>query len=133
MPGRPTRDLAKLHEQALTQFKTTAEAETAQRKRELEDLKFADPIEPEDQWPKDALQSRSGMPATGTFPATPARPALTINKLRQPIQQVQAQMRQARLSLQFVPEGDGSSQEVAAAFEDLARAIQNDSRAHLAR
>ncbi len=127
------RDLDKLHAEALERFKVTAAAEYSQRKRELEDLKFADPIEPSDQWPKDALDSRSGMPSSGTFPAVPARPALTINKLRQPIQLVQNQQRQARLSVQFAPEGGGASQDDAEAFEDIARAIQADSRAHLAR
>lgn len=127
------RDLADLHLQALDRFKVTAQAEEKQREREITDLKFADPIDPEDQWPRNALDSRAGMPAAGNLPAVPARPALTINKLRQPIQQVQNQQRQARLSLEFSPEGDGASEVDAEAFEDIARAIQSDSRAHLAR
>lgn len=127
------RDLKELHRLALERFKLTAHAEQKQRERELEDLRFADPIDPCDQWPKDALNSRAGLPAAGTLPAVPARPALTINKLRQPLQQVQNQQRQARLSLEFSPEGDGASQDDADAFEDIARAVQADSRAHLAR
>ena len=132
MPRTP-QQLADLHVQALERFKVTAGAEDKQRKRELEDLRFADPIEPCDQWPQDALNSRAGLPAAGSLPAVPARPALTINKLRQPLQQVQNQQRQARLSLEFSPEGDGASQDDAEAFEDIARAVQADSRAHLAR
>jgi hypothetical protein len=128
-----TRDLKALHVTALEQFKVTALAEEAQRERELTDLKFADPIDPTDQWPKDALDSRAGLPAQGSLPPVPPRPALTINKLRQPILQIQNQQRQARLSLEFSPEGDESTVDVAEAFEDIARAIQNDSRAHLAR
>lgn len=123
----------KEHAQALERFKVTAQAETHQRKRELEDLRFADPIDDTDQWPKDALDSRAGLPASGTFPAVPARPALTINELKQPIQQVQQQQRLARLGIEFAPEGADASLDDAEVFEDVARAVQTDSRAHLAR
>ena len=129
-----TRDLEQIHETALRRFKLTALAEQKQRQRELEDLKFADPIDPDDQWPSDALDARAGLPAGASgLPAVPARPALTINKLRQPIQQVQAQQRSVRLAVEFAPEGGTASMDDAEAFEDIARAIQSDSRAHLAR
>jgi Phage P22-like portal protein len=126
-------DLASLHREALERFRVTAAVEQKQRARELEDLKFADPIEPEDQWPADALRSRAGLPAQGNLPPVPPRPALTINKLRQPLQQLQNAQRQARLALEFAPDGDGADDATAEAFEDIARAIQRDSRAHLAR
>lgn len=129
----PDRDLTALHQTALDQFKLVAQLEEAQRARELEDLKFADPIEPSDQWSKGALDSRAGLPKKGDFPPVAERPALTINKLRQPIQQIVNAQRQARLSLVFAPEGEGTSLEDASVFEDIARAIQADSRAHLAR
>lgn len=124
---------AKEHAQALERFKVTAQAEEKQRKRELEDLRFADPIDDTDQWPKDALDSRAGLPAAGALPAVPARPALTINELKQPIQQIQQQQRQARLGISFAPEGADASLDDAEIFEDVARAVQTDSRAHLAR
>lgn len=123
----------KEHAQALNRFKVTAQAEEKQRKRELEDLRFADPIDDTDQWPKDALDSRAGLPASGSLPAVPARPALTINELKQPIQQVQQQQRLARLGIEFSPEGADASLDDAEVFEDVARAVQTDSRAHLAR
>ena len=115
---------------ALKRFKLTAEAETKQRQREVEDLKFVDW---DDQWPADVKAARGGMQAAGGVPGVPARPCLTINKLRQPIQQVVNQARSSRLMLQFSPKGNGASRETAELFEDIARAIQVDSRAHLAR
>jgi hypothetical protein len=127
-------DLRELHEEALERFQVTADAETKQRQRELIDLKFADPICREDQWDAGVLASRDGLDSGHKgLPAVPARPSLVINKLRQPIQQVQNQQRQTRLSVQFAPDGPHASKDDAAAFADIVRAIQADSRAHLAR
>ena len=67
------------------------------------------------------------------MPPVPARPCLEFNLLRGPVQQVINTARQAKLGLSFAPEGEGASQALAQAYDDIARAIQADSRAHLAR
>lgn len=124
-------DRAALLAQALQRFRLTADAEHDQRSREVEDLRFVDWDE---QWPTDVQAARAGQAANGSgMPSVPARPCLTINKLRQPVQQVVNQARSSRLMLQFSPKGNGASKATAELFEDLARAIQVDSRAHLAR
>lgn len=116
--------------EALARFKFAADAEAEQRERELEALKFVDHDE---QWPADVKRAREGFQPGGGLPPVPARPCLTINKLRQPVIQTSNEARSARLSLQFAPKGNGASREVAEAFEDIARAVQADSRASLAR
>jgi Phage P22-like portal protein len=114
---------------ALDRFKLSSEAESAQREAELDDLEFVDH---EQQWPSDLEESRGPQKLPdGTVIA--ARPCLVISKLVQPLQQMANQRRQARLQLQFAPKGDGASQEIAEVYEDLARAIQVDSRADVAR
>ena len=126
--AKPDPDKALLST-ALDRFKVAAEATSGQRKRELEALHFVRG----DQWLDEHKKARQGHAAGSGFPAVPARPCLTINKLIQPVDQLVTQQRQARLALKFAPKTDGASQEVAEAFEDIARAIQTDSRAHLAR
>jgi hypothetical protein len=119
------------HARALQRFKLAAQAEDPQRQREVDDLKF---IDFDDQWPADVMQARSGISSTGNgLPAVPARPCLTINKLLQPVEIVATQARQARLALSFSPKSNGADQDTAEAFEDIVRAIQANSRAHLAR
>jgi hypothetical protein len=118
-----------VHELALDRFKACASAFADQRRREYEDLRFA----AGEQWPDDIKAQRAGGQAFGSLPPQPARPCLTIDKLLQPLRQGENQMRQAQLSLEFTPKGEGASEEDAEVFEDIARAIQADSRAHLAR
>lgn len=117
------------HQRALNRFKVSANIFAKQRERELEDVKFA----AGEQWPDDIKAQRQGSAAIGTLPPTPARPCLEINKLRQPLQQIENQAKQARMALTFSPKGDGGSRDVADAYEDIVRAIQQDSRAQLAR
>lgn len=116
--------------EALERFKLASEAEAEQRAREVEDLRFLDFDE---QWPSDVKRARDGYQPGGGLPSVPARPCLTINKLRQPVTQTSNEARSAKLSLQFSPKGNGATRETAEAFEDIARAIQADSRAALAR
>lgn len=119
------------HQLALDRFKLASQAEDEQRKREVDDLRF---IDFDDQWPADVRQARAGVNAMGNgLPAVPARPCLTINKLLQPVEIVSTQARQARLALEFAPKTSGADQDTAEAFEDIVRAIQANSRAHLAR
>ncbi len=118
------------HARALAQFQASAEAFADQRTREVADLRFCDFDE---QWPAEIKALRAGTPAAGGALAVPARPCLTINLLRAPIQQITNTQRNAKLALTFSPKGDGAAQGVADAYEDIVRAIQADSRAHLAR
>jgi len=127
----PIDDETKRHERALDRFKLASQAEDAQRQREVEDLRF---IDFDDQWPGDVRSARDGINNSGNgLPAVPARPCLTINKLLQPVEIVSTQARQARLALQFSPKTSGADQDTAEAFEDIVRAVQANSRAHLAR
>jgi hypothetical protein len=119
------------HQQALDRFKLCEEAFHDQRARELDDLRFID--ERGSQWPSDVRRARGGQEGGSGLPAVPARPCLEFNLLRGPVQQVINTARQAKLGLSFAPEGEGASQLVAQAYDDIARAIQADSRAHLAR
>ena len=125
-----TEDLTR-HQTALARFKLASQAEDDQRKREVDDLKF---IDFDDQWPAEARQARAGINASAQgMPAVPARPCLTINKLLQPVEIVCNQARSARLGLSFPPKGNGANEETSEAFEDIARGVQANSRAHIAR
>ncbi len=118
------------HTRALARFHASADCFNDQRERELADLRFVDFDE---QWPEDIRAARAGQKASGGLPPVPSRPCLTINQLRAPVQQITNTQRNAKLALQFSPKGDGAQQDVAEAYEDIVRAIQADSRAHLAR
>ena len=116
---------------ALARFKVAATAESDQRAREVEDIRFVDF---EEQWPSDIKSARSGTLTGGEgLPPVPPRPCLTINKLKVPVEQIANEARSARLSLQFAPRGRGATRETAEAMEDICRGIQADSRANLAR
>lgn len=119
-------------QQALDRFKLVNDAEKDQRTRELEDLRFARAVEPTDQWHQANVTERLGLSTGSSQPVAP-RPCLTINKLRQPLQTVSNQAKSARLQLHFAPKGEGATSDTAEVYEDLARAIQTDSRAHIAR
>lgn len=119
----------RLHAKILACFKAALEAETQQREQELADLRFA----AGDQWPDDLKRDRAGVNSGDGRPSTPPRPCLTINKLKQPVQQGVNQMRNAHLALKFAPKGSGASRETAEVLTDIARAIQVDSRAGIAR
>jgi hypothetical protein len=118
----------KLLTQALSRFKLVANAEDTQRKLELDDLKFFDG----DQWPQDVLQQRAGLATTAGAPA-PARPCLTINKVKQPVRQVTNAQRQARLAIQVNPKSGGASQRTAEVLQGLIRHIEVESNAIAAR
>jgi Phage P22-like portal protein len=130
-PTDPDNPPVKSHELALDRFQLCVDAFHDQREREVDDLRFVD--EKGAQWPDDIRRSRSGTEAGGGFPAIGARPCLEFNLLRGPVQQIINSGRQSKLGLSFAPEGEGANQLVAQAYDDIARAIQADSRAHLAR
>ena len=118
-------------QQALDRFTLAVEAEQKQRDRELAALKFARGRQ-EDQWTEEAIRERSGRGA-GASPAVAPRPILTINKLKQPLDQLENQAKASRLSIHFAPNSDDADPETAEVYEDVARAVQVDSRAHIAR
>ncbi len=120
-------------EQARARFKQEESATTGQRERELEDLEFYD----DKQWPQDVLNARAGLPGNAQtgLPPVPARPSLTINKVREPVRQILNQERQAELGVEIVAVddfGDGSSHVSEAEIqtrEGLVRRIQRESQA----
>ena len=121
----------KLVETALRQFRLIVEVEGDQRARELEDLQF-DRALLEDQWPADMLASRAaGVADDGS--AISARPCLVIPKLDQPVQQVISEARKARLAILVKAKGNNANTEGAELRQGMIRAIENDSRANLAR
>src|SRR5215470_3242982 len=130
-PTDPDHPPVDTHQEALDRFDLCVEAFRDQRERELDDLRFVD--QRGAQWPDDIRQSRAGLEAGSGLPPVAARPCLEFNLLRAPVQQIINTGRQAKLGLSFAPDGEGATQLVADAYNDIARAIQADSRAHLAR
>jgi hypothetical protein len=117
--------------EALERFAIVQSAESKQRARELEDLKF-DRALPEDQWPTEIMKARQG----GVGPdgkVTAARPCLTINRLGQPVQTVTNEARQARLGIEVKPKGNGANDETAEVLQGMIRTIEVDSRAPVGR
>ena len=95
----PTIDL----DLAKKRFKDGQAFEHQQQRRELEDLAF---YEGDGQWERDIRSARAGQEAMGTMPAVPARPTLTINKVREPIRHVVNEERDAELGVEIVPADD---------------------------
>ncbi len=121
---------------ARARFDQAAEAEAAQRKRELEALKFYE----DDQWPADVRADRSGQQSSNRLPPVPPRPCLTINKIKQPVRQVLNQERNADMGVELVPADDFGlegvqpiSDEEIELREGLIRRIQRHSHAQSAR
>jgi hypothetical protein len=115
--------------QALERFKLASEADSKQRARELEDLKFVD--DPDGQWPEEIRKQRQGG-TIGDF-VTPARPCLTFDGVTPAIDQVTNQARNAHLAVQLKPKGSKANQETADMLKGLYRSIEVDSKAHVAR
>lgn len=122
---------------ARDRFKMAQEADTRQRGRELEDLRFY----AGEQWDQDLLDTRKGQSlGTGTTTqVVPARPSLTINKTREPVRQVLNQERQSEMGIELVPADDwggltGPVDHTEIELrEGLVRRIQRDSEAADAR
>ncbi len=131
-PKKPalSADLKARHTRALDGFKASASFFAQQRKREVEDLKF---VEIDEQWDPSVKTQRAGNQSVNGLPPTPPRPMVTINQLRGPCQQIANARRAARLGLEFAPKGAGASDDIAEVFEDIARAVQQESRASIAR
>lgn len=122
-PARYTEN-TDTHKVGVERFKLGSDAYNDQGKRELDDLKFA---ARKGQWRDDELTARKGFTA-GNITIT-ARPTLVIDKLRQPIQQLENQQRSANLAVDVHPEGKGADKETAEAIQGIYRHIQVTSRA----
>ncbi len=124
-------------ELARQRFLQASEADTEQRVREQEDLAFY----AGEQWPQEILNSRQGLPGnpqTG-IPPVPARPSLTINKVREPVRQVLNQERESELGIEIAAADDfgdqtpGVTKQEIELREGLVRRIQRESQAADAR
>jgi len=121
--------------QARARYKQGDTATTGQRTREQAALRFY----ANEQWPEDIKASRSGAAATPGMPAVPARPTLTINKLREPVRQIQNQERASDFNIQITPADDFGDLGVTPddteirLREGLVRRIQRESNADDAR
>jgi hypothetical protein len=89
-------------ELARTRYTNACEFDKAQDAREIDDLKFYN----DDQWPEDIRTLRAGRAAEGGVPAVPARPCLTINKVKAPVLRVMNQERASDLGISIVPADD---------------------------
>lgn len=88
---------------ARKRFKLWQEADKNQIEREREDLAF---YEGEGQWPSDIKALRAGQNANGSLPPVPARPCLTINKVKDPVRHVLNALAQADFTPELVPADD---------------------------
>lgn len=132
VPGKADAALIKT---ARSRWTHAESAESEQRQREQDDLRFY----AGDQWPEDIKKSRKGQLASGGMPDVPARPTLTINKTREPVRQVLNAERQSDMGIEIVPSddfgGDGTpiDHTEITLREGLVRRIQRDSEASDAR
>ena len=133
--SRPYASTSTLLELARTRYTAACEFDEGQDRREIEDLKFYN----DDQWPEDIRSMRAGRNAEGGVPAVPARPCLTINKVKAPVLRVMNQERQSDLGIQIVPADDFASlvgpidDKEIELREGLTRRIQRQSEAQDAR
>lgn len=113
-----------LFENAKKRFRLVASAESRQREREREDLRFQ---VPELQWDADARAARMGTQGD------PPRPMLSVSKLDQPIRAVTNQERNAHLGISIHPQSPDADDKTAEVMQGLYRAIERRSRAAHAR
>lgn len=120
---------------AKARFKLANDAAKKQREREREDLRFY----ALDQWPADVRASRAGQNASNGLPPVPARPCLTIDTVRKPVDMIVNQERQSDIGFELVPADDWGG--IADPVDDkeieiregLTRRIQRESEAGDAR
>jgi hypothetical protein len=115
-------------DRAKARFKVAVEAETENRAKQLDDLKFL-AASPDDnyQWPKDVYTARTMAGQEGG-----ARPCLTINKLPQHHRQVTNEQRMNRPQIIVRPADSKGSKEVAKVLNGWIRHVQVASEAALA-
>lgn len=100
-------------------FARCIEAESENRKAELDDKKF---LTGEGQWPADVAAQRN----------FDRRPCLTINKLPTFLNQITNDQRQNRPAINVSPVGDRGDPQAAKMYRGLIRAIERDSAADIA-
>ena len=115
-------------EEALQNWELGTDSTKKQAEREKEDLSWQ---VPENQWDDSARTARSGSALGGI--AIPARPMLSIPKIKQPLALVANQFRAADLGVNIHPISDDANDDTAEVYQDLYRAIERDSNAKQAR
>lgn len=95
-----------------------------QRKRQLEDLKFSNPADPQ-QWDEAVRSARQNSPGG-------ARPCLTFDHTNQYINQVVNDARQNKPGIQVLPADSGADIQTAQSIEGMIRQIEYTSRASIA-
>ncbi|MHB1260338.1 MAG: portal protein [Thermoplasmatota archaeon] len=117
----------------LKRFKLSSEAYADQRKRELDDLKFARALQ-KDHWPEAILKARGGQTGDdGGGKEAPPRPCLVIDKLGVPRRQVLNEARSSKMSIHVKAKAGRASRKDAQLVQGGVRAIEVDSKAHIAR
>jgi hypothetical protein len=114
--------------QALDRFKVGSDADSDQRKREVDALRFQ---VPEFCWPTEVKDQRKPQLIGGV--AIPQRPMLSIPSLDHPIQLVLNAEKAAHLGVGIHPLSDDAEEETAEVLQGLYRRIEVQSRASLAR
>lgn len=89
-------------ELARSRWSQADEADRKQREREKEDIAFYNG----EQWEEQIKQARSGQNTQNGLPPTPAKPCLTINKVRPPVNQIIATAQQADMGIYLTPADD---------------------------
>ena len=134
MPRQSDKEFLRI---ARERFAQGQEASHNQRKRVLDDLAFY--AGGEKQWDPETLRNRQAQQGVSGMPPVPARPCLTINKVREPVHQVINEERQADMGIQLVPADDWGdlapaiSEDEIELREGLVRRIQRESQAADAR
>jgi hypothetical protein len=113
---------------ALDRFKLGVDADSEQRTREIDALRFQ---VPELSWPNDVKEQRKPQLVGGV--AIPQRPMLSIPTLDHPIQLTINAEKAAHLGIGIHPLSDTADDDTAEVLQGLYRRIEVDSRASLAR
>jgi hypothetical protein len=113
---------------ALDRFKLGVDADSEQRTREIDALRFQ---VPELSWPNDVKEQRKPQLVGGV--AIPQRPMLSIPTLDHPIQLTINAEKAAHLGIGIHPLSDTADDDTAEVLQGLYRRIEVDSRANLAR
>ena len=87
---------------AKARFKQEEDATEKTRQRELADLGFY----AGDQWDADTAAARQMQSARFGVPPVPARPCLTINKVKEPVRQVLNQERESNIGIELIAADD---------------------------
>lgn len=104
-----------IHKQALIRFEQVESKERDQRKKAVEDIKFA---QTEDgQWDEGAISKREG------------RPRYTINRVAGAVDQLIGDQRQNRTDIKIRPVSGGATEDVAKTMTGLIRNIESVSKA----